>query len=174
MKEAFVFTLFLPNPGTTLSQLNKRHSVANAEAQLKLEMKLEAADWLKTITQIQEEITFLQKLLTLNIIQTVYSNYVEREKLIKKKSHIFLEAEAEGWPLILIICNKSKLFFKICGLWSMKEKEVLFALKHRKCLPYQQLKKRERKTGSTHDFKQNSPKEVKQLKASPPSPPKKK
>lgn len=162
MKEAFVFTLFLPNPGTTLSQLNKRHSVANAEAQLKLEMKLEAADWLKTITQIREEITFLQKLLTLNIIQTVYSNY------------IFLEAEAEGWPLILIICNKSKLFFKICGLWSMKEKEVLFALKHRKCLPYQQLKKRERKTGSTHDFKQNSPKEVKQLKASPPSPPKKK
>lgn len=63
MKEAFVFTLFLPNPGTTLSHLNKRHSVANAEAQLKLEMKLEAADWLKTITQIPEAITFLQKLL---------------------------------------------------------------------------------------------------------------
>lgn len=63
MKEAFVFTLFLPNPGTTLSQLNKRHSVANAEAQVKLEMKLEAADWHKTITQIPEAITFLQKLL---------------------------------------------------------------------------------------------------------------
>lgn len=40
MKEAFVFTLFLPNPGTTLSQLNKRHSVANAEAQLKLNSSL--------------------------------------------------------------------------------------------------------------------------------------
>lgn len=43
MKEAFVFTLFLPNPETTLSQFNKRHSVANAETQLELEMKLEAA-----------------------------------------------------------------------------------------------------------------------------------
>lgn len=64
MKDAFVFSLFLPNPGTTLSELNKRHSVANCKLeQLKLEMKLEAADWLKTITQIPEAITFLQKLL---------------------------------------------------------------------------------------------------------------
>lgn len=61
MKETVVFTLFLPNLGTTLSQLNKRHSVTNAKAQLKLEMKLGAADWLKTITQIPEAITFLQK-----------------------------------------------------------------------------------------------------------------
>lgn len=62
MKEAFVFALFLPNPVAIPSQLNKRHSVANAEAQLKLEMKLEAADWLKTVTQIPEAITLKQKL----------------------------------------------------------------------------------------------------------------
>lgn len=98
MKEAFVFTLFLPNPGTALSQLNKRHSVANAEAQLKLEMKLEAADWLKTITQIREAITFLQKLLTLNIIQTVYSNYMEREELIKKNHISFWKQRPRADP----------------------------------------------------------------------------
>lgn len=63
MKESFVFALFLPNPGAIPSQLNKRHSVANAEAQLKLEMKLEAADWLYSITQIPEAITFMQNLL---------------------------------------------------------------------------------------------------------------
>lgn len=63
MKEAFVFAVFLPNPGAIPSQLNKRHSVANAKAQLKLEMKLEAADWLKSITQTPEAIIFMQKLL---------------------------------------------------------------------------------------------------------------
>lgn len=63
MKEAFVFAVFLPNPGAIPSQLNKRHSVANAEAQVKLEMKLEAADWLKSITQTPEAIIFMQKLL---------------------------------------------------------------------------------------------------------------
>lgn len=62
-------------------------------------MKLEAADWLKTITQIREAITFLQKLLTLNIIQTVYSNYMEREKLIKKKITYLSGSRGRGLTL---------------------------------------------------------------------------
>lgn len=82
MKEAFVFALFLPNPGAIPSQLNKRHTVANARAQLKLEMKLEAADWLKTVTQIPEAITIDAKAhKTLNIIQMVQLCFMQREKL---------------------------------------------------------------------------------------------
>lgn len=86
MKEAFVFALFLPNPGAIPSQLNKRHTVANTRAQLKLEMKLEAADWLKTITQIPEAIRrrsqfYAEAHKTLNIIQRVYLYFMQREKL---------------------------------------------------------------------------------------------
>lgn len=89
MKEAFVFTLFLPNLGTTLSQLNKRHSVTNAEAQLKLEMKLEAADWLKTITQIPEAITFLQKrLIRPWILFKLCIQILQKEKSSSKNLHM--------------------------------------------------------------------------------------
>lgn len=131
-KRPLFFSRFLPNPGTTLSQLNKRRSVANAEAQLKLAMKLEAADWLKNhhtnprSNYISAERT--QK--TLNIIQTVYSYVMEREKLIqKKKICLSGNMEVKDWPLILIIYNKSKFFFFL-NVWtlgcSLKEKYSCF------------------------------------------------
>lgn len=142
MKEAFVFAVFLPNPGATPSQLNKRHSVANAEAQLKLEMKLEAADWLTSITQTPEAITFMQKSLRPWVLFKLCIRI-----LCKDKSKIIFLPQTGGFKLFAL--SQSHFF---CKIWT-----PAFALKQGRCSPSQQSQKNREKNWINPRFQTQQP-----------------
>lgn len=104
---------------------------------------------------------------TPSFIQTVYSYFMQRQKL-----NNFLSADRGADPSIKLIAITPSHF--LTNLWILDHEGgggLLHLLWNREGVLHRKKKKGRGKTGSTHDFKHNSPKEAKHLKAPPPKPP---
>lgn len=111
--------------------------------------------WLAYIhhTNPRSDYIYAEVTQTLSIIQTVYSYFMQRQK-----QNNFPSADG-GVQIVCIISKSNSKFGLLHLLWNREG-----------VLHLSSLKKTERKTGSTHDFKHNSPEEAEHLKAPPPNP----